>query len=524
MHILGGLVRKLFSPVKAGMRKLTKSDEPSTESSQLYVPPGYRRESSTTKKEPSKRKDVPKAPAEPRTGVLSRLRPERSPMPHSVAITVSGDEPSNKGGMSPESAEDSAPATESDEVTELIPTKTKRKWKKAKPAKEPKPPRYSLTTKEPTKGFKGIIWRSGGSRFYCRFGWKWLVTPTWRERLDNAFKRAWELRGNAPRIFVCANSGGGSGKTSWASWLTVMGGLMLGRVGAIDVNENFGFLASRLGIGAKAEEKEVFEEVEPEEPTRKRWLGKLLDLVFRQSEPDSKPMQMLNGVGTIRLREFVEHREEFRKFPMLLEHVDQHEESKAFVIASNKVLENQFDPKELEEAVEIYFSHQRALFADLGNGLLSTNNNVLIHMGHVLSFVCTPGPAGKDETEETLLSTMQHYAKRGHAEKVRDSFVVIFGAGRKKRKEISEKTQIPLERVIAIPFNKYMKRTANPISIFALPHKIQAIIAEYIVAMLEAPSSREDGGTNGKLDAKSSQQLKDGGVVSETPDTAAILS
>lgn len=319
---------------------------------------------------------------------------------------------------------------------------------------------------EPRNGLYGMLWRFLGSRLYTRFGWTWLVRYSLRDRVLNALDDLWELR-TTRKVIACVNSGGGSGKTTTTTWLTAAAGVAFkGNVVCIDANENAGHTADRMGVAAKAESH-----AEGDEP---------------KAVVPQNGHQVLNGTGTLRLREFIRRRHQFTGESgrgMFLTEVDRHRLTGVFVIASNAIEDTDFDRGEFEEALWILKSNEQLVFADCGNGLKSSTNHGAVHVADTLVF---PGTPTKEETLDDLGSTMERYANLGYGDKVSNGFVVILGDNPRKRKKYAKRYGVPRDHVIVFPVNRYMRRTDNPVSVERLPLRLQVILLEGLLAIVKS--------------------------------------
>lgn len=318
---------------------------------------------------------------------------------------------------------------------------------------------YVGTVHEPRHGLYGLLWKALGRFLFNKFGWKWLLRYSKRDRLQNALDDLWELR-LVRKVIAFENSGGGSGKTTGCSWFSAAASAAFkGNVACIDANENAGYLANRFRIAAKPEESQT-------------------DVTLSDNVFHPEGYQVLNGNGTIRLREFVNRRHQFTGnggHKLFLAEVDRHRESGVFVIASNAVDDLDIDLRDFEESLEILKAKWQMVFVDCGNGLKSPTNHGAVHVADELMFV---GNRFKQETFAALSSTMERYENLGYAEKVKRGFVVIFGDSPRKRKKYAKQYGVPPEYVIIFPVNRYMRNTKSEVSFEKLPLRMKVILFE----------------------------------------------
>jgi MinD-like ATPase involved in chromosome partitioning or flagellar assembly len=319
------------------------------------------------------------------------------------------------------------------------------------------PKQYDPPTDYPKRFVRGWYWKLFGSRIHARLGWEWLATRSEKQRfLDNSDK-LWD--GRWIQIIVAfANLKGGSAKTAICVWLVALyAKITTSKPLAIDVNENAGHTASRLGIKRDSEAKDPGREgtIEMREYLAKCLAGKLI------------------------------HKEE------LVDVVDWHRETGVMVIASNRVVQkhDDIDNSTMRLGLRTGKNHAGVIFADCGNDLKRPGNLNAVRMAGRLVFCGNSHMAGSCvdfndlDLPDDLKNTMDTYTNLSLGDKVRDGILVIIGRLR-DRKKYADHYEFPLERVFVIPFNRYMK-LGRVVKLKKIPLRVLVVLSDILVAIMD---------------------------------------
>ncbi|MBA3757313.1 ParA family protein [Candidatus Saccharibacteria bacterium] len=302
--------------------------------------------------------------------------------------------------------------------------------------------RQQTTGPRPQYGVHGVIWKLGGAWLYSRFGWKWLIRLSLRDRFENAMESLWDLR-KTQMVIATVNSKGGSGKTTATVWLSAFLAFVLKRqIVAFDVNESPGHTAKRLGVDREE---------------------------------------------TIQLREFLSRRNSLRHYDSFAKVVASHRQTGVSVIASEEASIESLHQEDFEEALYIAKRNAHSVFCDCGNVIDGPTNYGAVKKADVVVFT---GIAGFDDSLDDISNTMKRYTDLGYAEKVKSGIVVIFGAYNRNRGEFAARYGLPIGRVFVVPFNKYMARN-NPVLLDMIPRQVQVVLLEILVAIAKAAQAPE---------------------------------
>jgi hypothetical protein len=318
-----------------------------------------------------------------------------------------------------------------------------------------RPKKFSPPEDVPTRLFRGRYWKLFGKRLHARLGWEWLAKRSKKQRLLDNGDKLWD--GRWIQIIVAfANLKGGSAKTAICVWLVALyAKLTNSKPLAIDVNENAGHTASRLGIKRDSEAKDP------------------------------------NHEGTIEMREYLvkciagklDHKEE------LIDVVDWHRETGVMVIASNAVATDDIDRDSMRRGLRVGKHHANVVFTDCGNDLKRPGNLNAVRMAGRLVFCGNSHMAGScvdfDDLElpDDLKNTMVTYTSLGLGDKVKEGILVIIGKLR-DRKKYADHYGFPLERVFVIPFNRYMK-AGKEVKLKKIPIRVLVVLSDILVAIMD---------------------------------------
>jgi cellulose biosynthesis protein BcsQ len=328
------------------------------------------------------------------------------------------------------------------------------------------PRRHEVVGDAPVKGLRGTFWKLGGAWFYSRFGWSWIVSPSWRERNKQADEELYVLR-RVMKIVAFANSKGGSAKTALAVWLIAVFASSLKAVAMtiFDVNESPGSTAKRLGLDR---DKTI----------------KLRDYVAKYAEG------------------------EFQELESHLDEVEWHRQTGVMCIASDKRLNAMIDPAEFKSALANIKMSSHTVFTDLGNAIMGPTNLSSVQMAHTVVF---PGNVNMADSLDDLGETMGSYYEEAGPEKVKNGVIVIVGHWVRTNKQIMRKrvmyaeryTQVvrtvaieqgreedfgfrfPIERVFVVPRNRYMRR-GKIVNVNKIPIRVKVLLKEIMIAILKA--------------------------------------
>jgi MinD-like ATPase involved in chromosome partitioning or flagellar assembly len=318
-----------------------------------------------------------------------------------------------------------------------------------------RPKKHNPPEDVPTRLVRGIYWKLFGKRLHARLGWEWLAKRSKKQQLLDNGNKLWDVRW-IQIIVAFANLKGGSAKTAICVWLVALyAKLTESKPLAIDVNENAGHTASRLGIKRDSEAKD---------PERE---------------------------GTIEMREYLvkciagklDHKED------LIDVVDWHRETGVMVIASNAVSTDDIDHDSMRKGLRVGKHHVNVVFTDCGNDLKRPGNLNAVRMAGRLVFCGNSHMAGSCvdfgdmELPDDLKNTMATYTSLGLGDKVKAGILVIIGKLR-DRKKYAEHYGFPLERVFVIPFNRYMK-DGKEVKLKKIPLRVLVVLSDILVAIMD---------------------------------------
>jgi len=364
-------------------------------------------------------------------------------------------------------SEPTEPIPERETDTELSePTDTVWPRRQPKPSEESpvRPqPRVNLTARTPpTHGWRGLLWKLGGSRLYSRFGWEWLVKLSLRDRYDIALNELWKLR-KVQKTIAMVNSKGGAGKTALTVWLASFYAFAISRhVLVFDANENAGGNpANRLGIRGKSDNRSADE-------------------------------------GTIELRDYLKKCEsgEINDLQTLTDHVQWNRETGVSVISSERRASQRFSQESFMKGLRVAKRLSHAVFCDLGNDVYGTANFGSILMSDTLVF---PANVNMADSLHEVSDTMEKYRQRGQEsrygefdvhKKIDNAIIVILGAKQKERAVYAKRYNYPIEQVFVVPFNRYMANNTNQVHLTRVPLSIRVIMLEILVAISKAGSGQ----------------------------------
>lgn len=293
----------------------------------------------------------------------------------------------------------------------------------------------------PTKGLRSLFWKLLGRQLFTVFGWQWLQKPSYRDREKQALDALWSLR-MTQKILAFCNSKGGSGKTAICVWLACLLAYAIKQPPlALDINENPGHTAKRLGIV----------------PTTTLQLRDFLRACLTGNMQTAKE---------------------------LLELTQWHRQTGTTVISSEPKSVLAFTPEQVIDGIRVAKDHHHSVFCDCGNSIIRSGNWGAVAMADTLVFC---GNVNMADSEDDIANTMDRYTELGHETQVRAGIIVIVGAKLKQRASYAARYNHPLEQVFIVPQNKYMAK-GKPVDIDKIPLRIRVILLEILVAIMAAPS------------------------------------
>ena len=321
--------------------------------------------------------------------------------------------------------------------------------------------------KIPHQGFRGWFWRLLGKHLYHWFGWQWLAKQSWGEREFNAIERVWAQRANQ-KFIAFINRKGGSCKTAICTWFAALHAWAINIAPLVlDVNDNQGGTAGRLGI--KRSQTLDFD--------------KYVDEV---------------AAGRLQTRAELE-----------AEIPTPHRQTGTLVIASTVRTDNsRVDSDEDIDAAYIRSkTYGRDVYADCGNAI--EKPYAFYAVRHADTVVRTVNVNTQD-SPEFAEGTAQFYRNQGCKAKIDKGFVTVVGVKAKERGYWAEFYGMPEEQIIAIPYNEYMANldtrrrtrgssvkvdpddTKRPVDLTKLPRHLRVIMLEALADIMEAESAPLD--------------------------------